>query len=151
MSENLKKLLACVSVLQMRWPQLTLCGSVALMFANLLDERTAGDVDFVLNRKDFDAHKFFALSHDRYPTQDEYDSFHGNIQILDYRFSINLLVFKDEYPINHENISVSGTNVKIQKADDILCWKKKYNREKDRTDLEKISNKLVEKYFLEEK
>lgn len=144
-----KKIIDIVIKLQKDNPNLYLCGSVALITAGLLENRKVSDIDFVLKYKDLDS--IVNLIDMRIDTSykpdrhDGYDSYHGYYGTnVAGSIAINLLIFKNNAPLKVEFIKYSDNTIKVQKLDDILCWKKKYNRSKDIQDLEKIANKLIE-------
>lgn len=149
-----KKAIDVILKLQERNPQLYLCGSSALMFSGLLEERHMSDIDFVINRRDLNALVgLLNVRTDAYSgieIHDDYTSYHGSFNIYSLgmlrtiSYKINLLVFKDDIVLNTETITHLGNTFKTQKLDDILFWKRKYNRSKDIKDLDNIANKLIE-------
>lgn len=136
-----------INELQVQLPQLVLCGSVALMLHDLLDRRNPSDIDFVLTEKDI---PYFALSlrEDKYLGNDNYRSFHCKYLRSGKSYSLNLLVFTDDTVINTEVFKYGDNNILAQKVDDILFWKKDYDRKKDRDDLDNIANNIIEKHYL---
>ena len=144
MAVSVKDLALIISDLQNKNPELFLCGSAALILAGYLDERVISDIDFVLRAKDLKAIiGVSGLRKDRYPNdvQDGYSSWHCSYK----HCTINLLAFDDDNTsFDTETITHSGKTIEVQKVDDILRWKKKYNRSKDIKDLNNIANKLIE-------
>lgn len=140
--------------LQKENPQMILCGSVALIVASVLDERPVADIDFTAHRNYFDKLKLGGLSPDdpyKDAEEDGYTSYHKNVYIGLKRLPLNVLIHEeDDAYITIQTVEYKGRIFTIQKVDDILCWKKKYNRSKDLRDLENIANKSLEKHFLEE-
>ena len=138
------ELLEKIISIQRKNPHMLLCGSYALMLADVMDERPMGDIDFVINSKDRPRFSFISnLKIDyNYPEfhKDGYISYHGRYKDL----NINLLVFNDDIGLEKETITNSGKTISVQKIDHILNWKKKYNRPKDQKDLENIANKCLE-------
>lgn len=132
-------------------PKALLCGSVALMAAGLLDWRDTQDVDFVIKQKDFDRDNL-DLMRDMYAGSegDGYRSYHGNIRINEKWVTINFLVFFKEVELATETINFCENNIVVQKLDDILKWKQKYNRSKDIKDLDNIAKNLIERDCLQE-
>lgn len=127
--------------------QLILCGSVALIFADMLDRSCVGDIDFVVNKKDCPRLRdIYSLRKDKYVdnVDDNYESYHGVYDLGNEMFDINLLVFDDDIKLEIDTITYLNKTVNIQKIDTILNWKKKYNRSKDIEDLNKIANKCLE-------
>jgi hypothetical protein len=134
--------------------QLILCGSVALIVASILDERKVADIDFTAHRDYFDKLKLGPLNKDdpyKDAEEDGYTSYHKNIYLSGKRLPLNVLIHEDpDAYITIQTVEYKGRTFTIQKVDDILHWKKKYNRSKDLQDLENIANKSLEKHFLEE-
>ena len=150
---QINKVLDSVVNLQKINPQLLLCGSAALMIAEALPQRIPGDLDFVINKRDLPFIKdITGLREDKYPTNegDNYKSYHGTWRpyMFARSFSVNLLVFDDEVVLNSETIVCRKECVTVQKVDDILRWKEKYNRPKDIEDLNKITTKAIEETLL---
>jgi hypothetical protein len=141
--------------LQKENTQMILCGSVALIVAQVLDERPVADIDFTVHRDYFEKMKLGHLSKDdpyKDAEEDGYTSYHKSIYFGFKRLPLNVLVHEDpDAYITIQTVEYKGRMFTIQKVDDILCWKKKYNRTKDINDLENVTAKLVEKLFLEEK
>jgi hypothetical protein len=142
--------------LQKENPQMILCGSVALIVASILDERKVADVDFTAHRDYFDKLKLGRLDKDdpyKDAEEDGYTSYHKYIYINNNkRLPLNVLIHEDpDAYITIQTVEYRGRTFTIQKVDDILRWKKKYNRDKDIKDLENIAIKAVEELFLEEK
>ena len=132
-------------------PELLLCGSIALILAGVMPPREIGDFDFAINRKHFSSlQNFTHFSQDAYPTNvdDNYMSYHGYWKSRPFICGINLLVFDNEITLQHEVVTYKGQQFLIQKADDILYWKKQYNRDKDIKDLNVIATKAVEDFLL---
>lgn len=130
-------------VFQDRYPNVAICGSLALMCAGLLPERWVGDVDFVVSRSYFDEKLFKDLDmYEAYKAaeNDNYDSYY----IYTNNMKFNALVFDDDVELNYEEVKVGDTTLLCQKMDDILYWKEKYNRKKDIRDLEAIKTKAIE-------
>lgn len=133
--------------IQSKYTDFIVGGSAALIFAGLLEERDLGDVDIVTNIRHYNKLGWLSgFSRDPYPQQekDDYESYHGTYKANSTRYSINILIHSDNTLLTFETIVYKGHTIKIQKLDDILCWKKKYNRSKDIRDLENIANKLIE-------
>jgi hypothetical protein len=133
--------------------RLLLCGSAALIFAGLLPEREIRDIDFVCNKRDID--DLYGLNNlrlDHYPNNinDKYYSYHAywHFMGMTSRHSINLLAFDDSIALTPESIMYQGEKLLLQKVDDILYWKEKYNRPKDIKDLNDIVTKAVEDIIL---
>ena len=137
-----------IKALQDQNPGLLLCGSVALILSGLLENRAVSDIDFTINYKDINATFFKTLK--RYPysmdnSNDNYISYKHGDAIL----PINILAFEDGVVLNSENIEVSpGLYIKCQSMSDIIYWKEKYNRFKDKEDLDKITMKIIETTIL---
>jgi hypothetical protein len=122
-------------------------GSAALILAGLLEERDLGDIDIITNVRHYNKLGWLSgFSRDPYPQQekDGYESYHCAYRTKSVIYNINLLIHNDNTLITYETIIYKGNTIKIQRLDDILCWKKKYNRTKDILDLENIANKLIE-------
>jgi hypothetical protein len=141
--------------LQKENPQMILCGSVALIVASVLDERQVADVDFTAHRNYFGKMKLGGLIKDdpyKDAEEDGYTSYHKILYLSSKRLPLNVLIHEDpDAFITIKTVEYKGRSFLIQKVDDILCWKKKYNRDKDLKDLDNIASKMVEELFLEEK
>jgi hypothetical protein len=126
---------------QKEHPEMLLCGSVALILNEALPYRKVHDIDFVINRQHFDSHR---LGHRANPyTNEVHDGYYSHeIEVQD--ILINMLVFDDDIKLNEKTIiSPFNTKIKCQDINDILLWKRKYNRPKDIEDLNNI-NKAIE-------
>lgn len=143
-----------VERLQLLNPKLYLAGSIALMASGHLDHRKSNDIDFVMAKDDLKSLQlvkhFSKDSSGPYSNQKHlcigYSSYHG----VSGAYSINILVYDDESDLESETIIYNQKAFKIQKLDDILYWKTKYNRNKDIKDIEQINLKLLEKAFFQE-
>ena len=135
-----------VEELQKIFPQLVLCGSVALMLQGLLDRKNPGDIDFVLRENEIPIIR--GLREDKYIGNDKYRSFHLDYIKCGKNYKLNLLVFVNATVINTEVVNYQGINLTMQKVDDILFWKRDYNRQKDRDDLDNVANNVIEKHYL---
>ena len=153
-ARDLHCIMKAVERLQTVNPRLYLAGSVALMASGLLPERKIGDIDFVINEEDFkDIELIKNIRMDTVGPYAEpkhlnegYTSYHGVSGI----YSINLLVYNKDVEITHEVLNYENKDFLIQKLDNILYWKEKYNRDKDIKDLEIINTILLEKAFFQE-
>lgn len=136
-------------------PKLLLCGSLALILADKLDMRDMGDIDFVVNNKDYDNNthgiSWIAPDPDPYNLADDnggdgYESLHGqfkyNGKFRSRNVDINLLVFDDDIELKSETLTDS--RIRVQDLDTVMRWKKKYNRDKDIKDMNNIANKCLE-------
>jgi hypothetical protein len=134
---DIADIIRIVTYLQKQEPNALLCGSVALYFADLLPYRNFGDIDFVINRKHFNTEDL-PYRKDKYAginrKRDKYESYHLDYYRMGKDVSINFLVHDDDVQLNEQTIKT----IKCQSVDDILHWKRKYNRPKDKQDLKKI-------------
>jgi hypothetical protein len=149
-----KHTLEVIKMLYKENPNLYLCGSAALILSELLPYRKMHDVDFVLNERDFENSDAWRRTSE-YSKQegDEYTSYEISQGYGRTRTSINVLVFADDIKLNTEDLSLpDNTIIKCQSLNDIISWKEKYNRTKDKQDLDAIASKALEEaVFTEEK
>ncbi len=134
-----------VESLQKNNPTLLLCGSVALILSDLLPYRKVHDIDFVINRRHFDNSDLWVRT-SPYPemSDDGYESY----EMKQNGIFVNLLVFDDDVKLNEKVImSPFNTEIRCQDLNDILSWKRKYNRPKDIEDLKNIDNAFEEAIF----
>ena len=120
-------------------PNYLLCGSVALILAGKLPVRDVHDIDFVTNERFVNVSELLSLCDDYGPKENEgytcynihnFDGVHG---VWDY----NLFVFPDSVKLGVDTLSIK---VNMQNMDDIINWKTKYNRPKDKKDLKQMTN-----------
>lgn len=118
-------------------PHYVLCGSVALIMSGKLPVRDVHDIDFVTNERFISEKELNRLTYGEYgPTEnDGYTCY----EVLNYGvhgvWGYNLFVFPDDVDLKIKEINIT---VNIQHPDEILKWKKKYNREKDIEDIEQV-------------
>jgi hypothetical protein len=141
-------LIEAVEQIQTKYPQLILCGSVALMLQDLLDRRNPSDIDFVVTHQNLPS--IWAMTEDAYAGNDKYRSFyfHHRNKLFGKTFKINVLVFEDDYIIKSEVVNCHGKSFTMEDVDEILRWKKDYGRDKDLKDIENVTLKTIEKTFL---
>jgi len=129
-----------------------LCGSLALILGDEMDYREVGDIDFVINERNFNYLKGIEnLRKDKYGENedDKYTSYHGRhfvrINLMTKsNVNVNLLVFEDDIVLNKQTLILPEGDITIQDVDTMLYYKRKYNRDKDKKDLENIANKCLE-------
>lgn len=138
-----------------------LCGSMALILSGIMDIRPVSDIDFVLNECDFDRNIIGSIMHlqmDSYKgyfgthkveVDDNYTSWHGTYRHNGKKFSMNFLVFNDDIQIKRQWLHLPHKDVLIQDIDTIMQYKEKYNRSKDKIDLENITTKAIEEILLD--
>lgn len=147
--EEFPHIIVCtIEDLQAKYPELILCGSAALMLTGALPYRPMHDIDFVLNRRNFKdsgvwlkTKSYSEVDNDGYTS---YILYRGkNYPLI--KQDINILVFDDAIELNSESVKSFGKRaIKMQRQQDILRWKEKYNREKDIKDLDAIASKALE-------
>lgn len=130
-------------------PKFLLGGSVALVLTGSLPEREIGDIDFILNKNQLNGNLFgfSSLRFEPYApnVDDRYASYRAYYNLNGLSYEVNLLVFDNDIALNEDKIIYfNNKSIKIQKVDDILQWKQKYNRDKDITDLNNIADKFIE-------
>lgn len=116
-------------------PRLVLCGSLALILSKNIPERVVNDLDFVF----IDSPSKFTLK-DRFPCKEDhvyvqegytcyktYVSPHGQYA--------NIFVFDNPKDIKIQEINTFGKTLLIQNPEQMLEYKKLYDRPKDRQDL----------------
>jgi len=133
--------------LQSNHKDLILCGSAALILAEVLPDRNIGDIDFVTNNR--------AMISALNLTRDAYADEVANGGYLSYSvtkiregfgtYKLNALVFNPEACIDTEIIKLSGGDIVCQRISDVIQWKQKYNRKKDIIDLDNMSLNMLEK------
>jgi len=129
---------------QQQYPKAVLCGSAALILSGILPYRKMSDIDFILNIKDFNNNLRSTFSYDPYSNEDDgYKSYSKTINGIKF----NILVFDDSYTINTKKHTLSQGEIKLENINDILYWKKKYNRPKDQKDLENINKAFEDAIF----
>lgn len=137
--------LQLIKEMQSRYTNFVLSGSVALIASGALDNRPVSDIDIVLHKRCLPKFTMFSnLKIDKnYPDSgDGYISYHATYKEME----INLLVYNNDREIRNTWTDVPNIGkIKHQKLEDIINWKKKYNRPKDLKDLENITNKALEK------
>jgi hypothetical protein len=118
--------------IQQQNPNYILCGSVALILLGKLQERDVGDLDFCCPREFFAEEKM--VSETSYPPKE------NGGEYLCYK------VVKDSGYYNvfiHSNLELKLTEIdgiKCQDSEQILHFKKLYNREKDQKDLTLVAS-----------
>ena len=132
---------------------LILCGSAALILADVLPERDIGDIDFVTTDR--------SVVSKLNLTRDAYADEVANGGYLSYSvtkirtgiglYKLNVLIFKPGTVINVEKININGSDILCQRISDIISWKEKYNRTKDLIDIEAISLNMLEKAVFDKK
>ena len=113
-------------------PELILCGSLSLILAKKIPEREIHDLDFCCHKERFSIQKYLPMCN--------YDGFEN----LGYTcYNVNSDFAYDGSPLFY-NVFVHEKEIRTQKTsmgfltqniDDILYWKKSFNREKDKIDL----------------
>jgi hypothetical protein len=115
--------------------RLVLCGSLALILSKNIPDREVNDLDFVF----IDAPSKFNLTNHYKAREDHiyeqegyvcyktYVSPHGN--------HANIFVFDDHKSILIEELTIFGKTILIQNPEQMLQYKKLYDRPKDRKDL----------------
>lgn len=132
---------------------LILCGSAALILADIMPDREIGDLDFATT----DGSTILKLSLNRDVYADEvlnggYCSYSRQSLRQGFgTYKINVLLFNPETIINTETIKLPGGDIVCQRISDILYWKEKYNRKKDLIDLDAISLNMLEKAVFDKK
>lgn len=107
-----------------------LCGSLALMWRGSLPHRDVGDLDFIslvpVNSKDFQP-----ISKDDWVYVRVNDGYLCYAHSLDVEHTYNIFVFDQTRNIEYDVFD----GFKVQREDQILHYKKLYNRSKDVIDL----------------
>lgn len=112
-------------------PDYLLCGSVALILGNAIPERKVLDLDFVCPADKFDP-TGLSLYGDYGPSVfDGYLCYKVQTDNAVKGFYYNVFVHDPSVVIKTQ--TVNGIN--CQSIDQIMFWKKKFNRPKDKTDL----------------
>lgn len=144
------KSIRLIKELQRNNPDLLLCGSVALILSGLLPKRNVSDIDFVCSDKHMrKIRRNLSLRSDPYnDLNDGYNSYSTYITVGGWYCKINVLFFKDDTQLRSDHLKSNNTMIKHQDLQDIINWKKKYNRPKDLKDLEEITLKAIEDEIL---
>jgi hypothetical protein len=139
--------------LQANHKDLILCGSVALILADVLPDRSIGDIDFVTNNRN--------IINELNLTRDAYADEVANGGYLSYSvtqirqgfglYKLNVLIFNPCVSIETETIKLPGGDLVCQRISDIIHWKEKYNRTKDIIDLDNMSLNMLEKAVFDKK
>lgn len=142
-----------IKQLQASHHSLILCGSAALILADVLPDRHIGDIDFVTTDR--------SIISKLNLTRDVYADEVANGGYLSYSVSkirtgfglykLNVLIFKPDTIFNIEKIMINGSDIVCQRISDILYWKEKYNRTKDLIDIDAISLNMLEKAVFDKK
>lgn len=142
-----KQTINAIENIQRKFPSLILCGSAALMLTSTLPYRPMHDIDFVLNECNFKNDGIWNKTKPYASEEnDGYTSYYMLYQPMSQiGIEINLLVFSNDVDLKSEYINSFGQKqIKIQRLEDILYWKEKYNRPKDIQDLDAIALKALE-------
>jgi len=123
-----------------RYPHYTLCGSVALILAGKIPVRDVGDIDFVTNERFVNISELLIeTGSEHYSDVIENDGYRCvNIKNrcgVNGVWSYSLFIFPDNVIINKTNQTIK---LELQSVDDILKYKKQYNRHKDRQDIKEL-------------
>lgn len=139
-SFTIKKKLEDVKILQKQFPELCLCGSLALYLYGVLDVDNVNDID---------------MSYDRRNYCGAYQKGNGKVYIRDeqnryiHRYAcygpIEFCLFEVKELRQHE-IQIDG--IRLQALEQVLFWKYEFDRKKDRETLKKL-NKNICKYCIE--
>lgn len=119
-------------------PEFILCGSLALMFQKVLPIRDIGDLDFVCFRETFKSNHLLTRLNENDTETNVY--VRVNKGYLCYELDIdttthyNIFVFDKTEDIKFKVVD----GLMVQTSDQILKYKKAYNREKDQADLNNI-------------
>lgn len=113
-------------------PSWVLCGSTAMILSGEIDVRDVHDIDFIVQKSKINTDELVSSSD--YSLINTGDGYTCYILKNDFGcpFDINLFVFDDNKPINKKTVSIK---IPIQNPKEMIKWKKKYDREKDRADL----------------
>lgn len=122
-------------------PQFKLCGSVALILSGKLPVRDVYDIDFVVNESEINL-ETVKKSTIYEPLINEKDGYECYSIRDDSTYCYNLFVFKKDIPVKSREINIK---IPIQLEDDILKWKAKYNRPKDKEDLRNINRRIKDR------
>lgn len=112
-------------------PDYLLCGSVALILWGAIPERKVLDIDFVCPADKFNPEGLSLYG--GYGPSDFGGYLCYKVQTDNAVKGFYYNVFVHDPSVVIKNDEING--VKIQSIDQILFWKKKFNRAKDRTDL----------------
>lgn len=117
-----------------KFPSFKLCGSVALILAGKLPVRDVEDIDFVCNEKDINV-KGLEKCCDYDPIINEKDKYKSYKLRHNVPYPFNLLVFENDVEIKSRDLNIK---IPVQDTEQMLFWKIKYGREKDKEDLRNI-------------
>lgn len=134
-----------IRAFQKQHPEALLCGSAALILSDMMPYREIHDVDFVINKRHFDQLSYMMAKTNPYDNEEEdgYISYSNMIGSIEF----NLLVFDNNIKLKEKTITLPQGDIKCQEINDILYWKRKYNRLKDKEDLENINKAFEEAIF----
>jgi hypothetical protein len=144
--------LKIIRQLQANHKDLILCGSAALILADVLPDRDIGDIDFVTNNNNVIS--ILGLSRDAYADEvinGGYLSYSSARVGIFGVYKLNVLVFNPEISIDTEIIKLFGGDLVCQRISDIIRWKEKYNRTKDIVDLDNMCLNMLEKAVFDKK
>jgi len=116
---------------QRRFPRWYVCGSLALMVAGHIPIRRMSDIDFCT--RDFS--RIPGMHRARYKTNHEKNYYH----LADEKEGWCLFIHK-ELKIEHGTFQ----GLHLQKIEDVLYWKRQFNRDKDLVDLQLLPDELFE-------
>lgn len=120
-----------------KYPDFALCGSVALILAGKIPPRNVSDIDFVTTKSGAKRSgiNLEEKSDDSYTTVIEKDGYKCYVLKDDSTYKYNLFVFDDDADLRIKNNKIE---IKMQDSEQILAWKKKYNRPKDKSDIRNV-------------
>lgn len=136
-------------MIKKRHPDYILCGSVALILAGKMDVQDVGDIDFVVHKSKVNETNIQKHCEEScYPQiTDNKNEGYRSYKIENHdsekgMYDYNLLVFDSMDDITKREVKFS---IDIQVPDQIIAWKKKYNRPKDKKHIKQMEQKARKK------
>jgi len=113
-------------------PEFALCGSVALILAGRIPPRNVTDIDFVVCKSKISETTLLGLKIDESYNVIEKDGYKCYTINESGVFKYNLFVFENEESVK---IKLNSIKLLMQDTTQILEWKQKFNRPKDKKDI----------------
>jgi len=126
-----REAVAVARTLQITYPRWHLCGSLALMVTGHIPIRRMSDIDFCTD----DVLSIPGMHRARYKTNHDENYYH----VADEEAGWCLFIHR-KLRIEHGTFQ----GLRLQKIEDILYWKRQFNRDKDLVDLNLLEDELFE-------
>jgi hypothetical protein len=131
--------------IQKQYPEYILCGSVALILAGKIKVRDVHDLDFVTSSRLISKSEIEKrlLKTEEYINEIENDDYTCYVSTYNSCHKFNLFFFEE----TKSSAKTIDMKIKIQDPDDIMKWKKKYNRPKDKKDIKESKDINISQFL----